>query len=103
MTTTININGTDYRFKYTIRSLFIFEQITGRPFKIETLLDNYLFYYSMLLANNPDNTMLWDDFLDALDTDPTLMIEMNRIVEEQRKQSELFNTEENDGDGEKKN
>ena len=104
MNTTIKINGTDYKFKYTIRSLFIFEQITGRPFKIETLLDNYLFYYSMLLANNPDNTMTWDDFLDALDNDPTLMIEMNRIVEEQRKQSELFNTsEENDGDGEKKN
>ena len=104
MNTTININGTDYKFKYTIRSLFIFEQVTGRPFKIETLLDNYLFYYSMLLANNPDSAMLWDEFIDELDKDPRLMLEMNKIVEEQRQQSELFNGNEDDGnDSEKKN
>ena len=96
-TTTIKINGTDYKFKYTIRSLFIFEQITGRPFKIETLMDNYLFYYSMLLANNPDN---------ALDDEPRLMLEMNAIVEGQRKQTELFNATDDEGstnDDEKKN
>lgn len=105
-TTTIKINGTDYRFKYTIRSLFIFEQITGRPFKIETLMDNYLFYYSMLLANNPDNIMTWDDFLNALDDEPRLMLEMNAIVEGQRKQTELFNATDDEGstnDDEKKN
>ena len=34
---TIKINGIDYKIKYTIRALFIFEQITGKAFKIETL------------------------------------------------------------------
>ena len=30
------------------------EQITGKPFEIKTLLDNYLFFYCMILANNKD-------------------------------------------------
>lgn len=99
----IKINGTDYNIKYTIRSLFIFEQITGKSFKIESLLDNYLFFYSMILACNPDNVLSWDDFIDALDEDPMLLKNMNDVVEEQQKQSTLFNQDDStDGDGEKK-
>ena len=53
----ITIKGTDYKLKYTIRAMFIYEQITGKPFGISTLLDNYIFFYSMILANNPDNIL----------------------------------------------
>lgn len=95
---TVNINGTDYNIKYTLRALFIFEQITGKSFKLESLLDNYLLFYSMLLACNKDNVLTWDEFIDALDNDPTIMIEMNRIVEEQQKQSNLFQHDEEDGE-----
>ncbi len=100
---TIEINGKDYKLKYTIRSLFIFEQITGRSFKIETMLDNYLFFYSMLLACNQDQPLTWDEFIDALDEDVTLLKDMNEVIEEQQKQSNLFNPNDQDGDGEKKN
>ena len=41
---TIKINGEEYVIKYTIRALFMWEQITGKPFKINTLLDNYIFF-----------------------------------------------------------
>jgi len=88
----IEINGKTYNLKYTIRSLFIFEQITGKSFKIETLLDNYLFYYSMILANNPDNPLDWDEFLDKMDDDPTLFKRMSEIIEEQQKKDEIFNS-----------
>lgn len=57
---TITINNTEYKVKYTIRALFIFEQITGKAFEIKTLLDNYIFFYSMILANNPDNILDWN-------------------------------------------
>ena len=30
---TITINNTEYKVKYTIRALFIFEQITGKAFE----------------------------------------------------------------------
>jgi len=92
---TIKINGKDYNIKYTIRSLFIFEQITGKSFEIKTLLDNYVFFYSMLLACNTDDVLTWDEFIDALDEDPTILKQMNDVVEEQQKQSKVFNQDDN--------
>ena len=88
----IEINGKTYNLKYTIRSLFIFEQITGKSFKIETLLDNYLFYYCMILANNPDAPLEWGEYLDSMDDDPTLFKRMSEIIEEQQKKDEIFNS-----------
>lgn len=101
---TVTINGTEYAVKYTIRALFIFEQITGKPFKIETLLDNYIFFYSMLLASNKDNVnvLQWDDFIDALDADRTLFQKLNDIVAENEKARKVFEDNAPDPDGEKK-
>lgn len=87
---TIKINGKEYNIKYTIRALFIFEQITKRPFSIKTLLDNYIFFYSMILANNKDNILDWDEFIDALDSDSSLLQELTAINEEALKKDELF-------------
>lgn len=98
----IEINGKNYKLKYTIRSLFIWEQITGKSFKIENLLDNYLFFYSMLLANNPDNILSWDDYINAMDEDPMLFKRMTDIIEEQQKKDNLFTNEEKTKKGSKK-
>ncbi len=92
---TIKINGTDYNIKYTIRALFIFEQITGKSFKIESLLDNYIFFYSMILANNKDKVLDWDAFLDEIDSNPKLFAEMTDIVAEEQNKNKVFDKEEN--------
>ena len=86
----IKINGEQYRVKYTIRALFIFEQITGKPFGIKTLLDNYIFFYSMLLANNPDKVLDWDNFLDALDGDRELLAQLTNLVDDSQKKDSIF-------------
>lgn len=104
----IKIKGKNYNIKYTIRALFIFEQITGKPFKIETLLDNYIFFYSMILANNQDKAEIlsWDNFLDALDNDPNLFTKINSAVTDKEEKDKLFAPSEDDvkddGDSEKK-
>lgn len=98
----IEINGKNYKLKYTVRSLFIFEQITGKSFKIESLLDNYLFFYSMILANNKDDVLSWDDYINAMDEDPTLFKRMSDIIEEQQKKDNLFANEEKNKKGSKK-
>lgn len=98
----IEINGKNYKLKYTIRSLFIWEQITGKSFKIENMLDNYLFFYSMILANNPDNILSWDDYINAMDDDPMLFKRMTDIIEEQQKKDNLFTNEEKTKKGSKK-
>ena len=98
----IEINGKNYKLKYTIRSLFIWEQITGKSFKIENMLDNYLFFYSMILANNSDNILSWDDYINAMDEDPMLFKRMTDIIEEQQKKDNLFTNEEKNKKGSKK-
>ena len=95
---TIKINDKEYKVKYTIRALFYWEQITGKPFAINTLLDNYLFFYCMILANNPDDVLQWEDFLNAIDNDPTLFTQINSTVEDSQKKDELFNNEETTGE-----
>lgn len=100
---TLTINDKDYKVKYTIRALFIFEQITGKPFEMKTLLDNYVLFYSMILANNPDDILSWDDFIEALDNDKKLIEQLNGVLIEQDKKNSIFQVEEETEDGSKKN
>lgn len=86
----ITIKGKQYKVKYTIRALFIFEQITGKAFEIKTLLDNWIFLYSIILANNPDNFIDWDDFLDALDNDKELITQLTKLVDDYQKKDSIF-------------
>lgn len=99
---TITIKGTEYKVKYSIRALFIFEQITGKPFEIKTLLDNYIFFYSMILANNKDNILDWNDFIDELDENPKLYAQISEIINEQNKKDNLFDYQDKEGNEEKK-
>ena len=97
----ITINNKEYKVKYTIRALFIFEQITKRPFEIKTTLDNYLFFYSMILANNPDNLLDWNEFIDAMDNDVSLIGQLNKMIADSQRKNELFE-EVTENNGEKK-
>lgn len=105
---TITIKGKEYKIKYSLRAMFIFEAIKQEPFKIETLLDNYVFLYAMILANNPDNVLNWDDFIDTLDNDPKIYKELMEILNDQEAKNRMYDSiaQENavEGEnGEKKN
>lgn len=69
---TILINEKEYKYKYTLRALFIFEKITGRPFSLEGTIDTFTFFFSMLLACNKDCDLTFDQFIDACDQDETI-------------------------------
>lgn len=97
----ITINNKQYKVKYTIRSLFIFEQITGKPFNISTLFDNYLFFYCLILANNPDNVLEFEEYIDAVDSDKGLYQQLTKAVEEYQKQDNLLSGNDEEG-GQKK-
>lgn len=98
----ITIKNKQYKVKYTIRALFIFEQITGKPFNISTLFDNYLFFYCLILANNPDNVLDFEDYIDALDSDKNLYQQLTKAVEEYQKQDNLLSGEDDSEGGQKK-
>jgi len=65
----VTINGESYKIKYTLRALFIFENITGKSFNVVSSMEQFLFYYAILLANNPGMKMTFDDFIDACEPD----------------------------------
>ena len=99
---TVNINGKDYQIKQTVRGLFLWEQIAGRPFEVKTTLDNYLYYYCLILANNKDCDLDWDGFLDATDNDPSIIIEITKALADLSKLEKMLDSGEKDNDGKKK-
>lgn len=73
--TKIKIKEQEYELKYSIRVLFVFERITGKAFDPTKLFDLYMYFYSCLVANNQNFTMLVDEFLDECDNNPQIFEE----------------------------
>lgn len=90
----IKIKDTEYKLKYTLRALFIYERITGKSFKFEGLYSEYLLFFSILVANNENFTITFDEFIDICDEDPKVFNEFREwFVAELEKQS-LYRSEE---------
>ena len=98
---TIKINNIDYKIKQTIKALFLFEEISGKSFEIKTTLDNYLYFYCLLLANNPD-FMDWDEFIECLDNDPSILLSISQFLSKQQKMESLLNGDNEEDDSKKK-
>ena len=96
---TIKINGNEYNIKYSIRAMFIFEQIKGEPFGLYTTLDNFIFFYSMIMAANKNCTLKWDDFIDAIDNDESIVKQLQEVLANNN--DAIFNKEEDKGDEKK--
>ena len=86
----IQIKGTAYNIRYTIRAMFVFEQITGKIFRLENLTDYYLFYYSLLVANNPDLQMTFEDFINECDEEPALVIQLQDFLSREMEKQSAF-------------
>lgn len=85
----INIEGKNYTLKNTIRSLFIFEKIANKQFDGKNLIDYYILFYSILLANNPDEfNLTFDEFIEINDKDVNLF---NQFIEFITKSNQLNN------------
>jgi len=55
----------------------------------------------MLLANNPDKILDWDEFIDALDNDKELIAQLTKLVDDYQKKDSIFEKVDN-ATGEKK-
>lgn len=96
----MTIKGQDYKLKYTLRALFIYEQITGKAFELKTITDEYLFFYCILMANNPDSSLTFDELIDAIDEDMSIMLEFQNLLKKELEKQQLFIT--NNTDAKKK-
>lgn len=85
----MEINGKNYELKYSLRSMFIFEEITGKSFNVETMLDTYIFCYSCILANPENPQIEFNDFIDACDKDSSIIESFNQFMADELKKREL--------------
>lgn len=86
----MEINNKEYKLKYTLRALFIYEQITGKVFQLHTITDEYLFFYCILAANNPEMDLTFDQLIDAIDEDPNIMIEFQNFMKSELEKQNIF-------------
>lgn len=86
----MEIKDKEYKLKYTLRALFIYEQITGKVFKLQTITDEYLFFYCVLAANNPDMNLTFDDLIDVIDEDPNIMIQFQNFMKSELEKQNIF-------------
>lgn len=76
---TISVQNKEYLLRYTLRAFFIFENMTGYSFKFGKVLDEYLLFYSMLLANNESFAMPFDEFIDLCDESPAMFFDFKEF------------------------
>lgn len=100
----VKINKKDYNVKYTVRSLFLYEQITKKPFSLEELeyvMNRYIFAYCVILASNLDDVLEWDDFVAACDSDNTILESINKIILDEQKVNSMINNGDDSDDSKK--
>ena len=88
---TILINGKEYPIKYGIRAMLISEQITQKPFSLDNMNEQLVFLYACLLAADNELTMTYEEFLDAIDEDMSIIIRFGQyLAEQQKKESNIL-------------
>lgn len=87
---TVSIKGQEYRLVYNLRSLFVYEEIAGHPYKGEKTMDSYVLMFAMLQANNAEFALTFDELIDACDEDFGLMGAFGEVLEEYGKRVSAY-------------
>ena len=86
----MEILGKEYQLSFGLRSMFIFESITGEAFNIKTIFDEYVYFYACLMsvASNPE--LDFDDFINYADEHPELLKEFDAALLAESKRKEML-------------
>lgn len=72
----VRIKEQEVELCYSMRSLFMYENITGQSFNPKTLQDFCTFFYCVVCSSNKDLDLTFDDFIDeVIDPNPQVMNE----------------------------
>lgn len=86
----MEINGQKVVLNYGLRAMFAWESITGNPFEIKTLMDTYVFFYACIIANQENPSIDFNEFIDACDKNPELIVEFNDFMQKEMKKREVI-------------
>lgn len=87
---TVTIRGNEYKLVYNLRGLFTYEELTGHPFKGERTSDAYTLMYAMLLANNKEFAMEFEELIDACDEDMGIYQTFAEVMKDEEKRVSAF-------------
>lgn len=87
---TVVLQGIELKLAYNLRSLFIYEEIAGKPYTGEKTVENYMLMYAMLLANNEAFSLSFDEFINECDADLGLYQVFVEVLTEQGKRASAF-------------
>lgn len=87
---TVVLQGIELKLAYNLRSLFIYEEIAGKPYTGEKTVENYMLMYAMLLANNEAFSLSFDEFINECDADLSLYQAFVEVLTEQGKRASAF-------------
>ena len=84
----INIKGKEVELHYSFRALMIYEEILGESFtEPKSFKEIMIFFYSIVLASTKEKDILFDDFVDWLDSSPEVFKEfvewLKQVFEQQ--------------------
>lgn len=68
----VSVDNKEYYLRYSLRSLFKYEQLTGHPYEGKKLEDAYLLLHASLMACNPEYNLTFEQLIDQCDIDPTI-------------------------------
>ena len=86
----MEILGKNYEFKYSLRSMFVWEEITGKPFEVKTLLDTYILAYACIISNPENPSLEFNDFINYADEHHEVMEEFNKFMSDELHRRELL-------------
>lgn len=89
----MEILGKEYNLKFGLRSMFIFETITGNVFNIKTLFDEYVYFYSCLMSDMNNPPLDFDAFIEYCDEHPELLKDFDDALLKESKRKELLSTD----------
>ena len=76
----IKINDREYEIRYSLRMFFLYETITGEAYRGGTLYSNSVLLFSAIMAFNKDVDLTFEQFIDALDADESLLTTFNEYM-----------------------
>lgn len=82
----LKINEKEIKLKNSLRSLILYENVTGQTFAApQTIQDIITYFYCVVVGSSKDYSLSFDDFVDLLDEQPNLINNFTAWIQEQAK------------------
>lgn len=86
----ITIKDKEIELKYTLRSMIMYENITEQTFNPTTMTDIITYMYCVVIASSKDYSLKFDEFIDYIDDNPSIITEFGTWIQEVVKTNDIF-------------